>query len=564
MEDHTIKSEIVCEHCASTSDGKGQNGMDENAIHQWLIDCFGQIQGDMAFQQLSSLPDSIKDQLIGQDPSKLPKPSEVKALMNAFASSGLNTVDDMQQSADKGPVNTKLAISLALAIANDEGSDQSVNASQAEAVRRAMSEANLWLDTTCNIDPAPGEPQVFTRADWVNATLDSWAQFVSPVEESMSNALSSVISERFKDAFDGGEIAGIFAGPVPVPIPENMKDPANIIKVLGNTAFSTQLGRAAGELSHEVRGSFDQGIALQKNQAGALIAQNAIEYAKTLEIDQDEVLAFLSLEEVAHARLFAHVPWLMPRFEALIGKYARGISIDLDAMEEQLREATSMDPDSISGAVDLTKVGISDTPERKEALHSLETLLALVEGWVDAVTWKAGMAHIPHIEQLREMVRRERAVGGPAEQTFESLLGMELRPKRMREAADIWEKIGAQKGDQARDKMWSHPDLLPKLPELHSNNGTTEDSAKSTDGGRGTDDNINDTDPADAINGSSSDKPGIDWDAELKKLLNAQNVENNDGDSTNDNGNGTNSNKAGDEGNHANEDSSNKDDGPEI
>lgn len=538
--------------------------MDENAIHQWLIDCFGQIQGDMAFQQLSSLPDSIKNQLIGQDPSKLPKPSEVKALMNAFASSGLNTVDDMQQSADKGPVNTKLAISLALAIANDEGSDQSVNASQAEAVRRAMSEANLWLDTTCNIDPAPGEPQVFTRADWVNATLDSWAQFASPVEESMSNALSSVISERFKDAFDGGEIAGIFAGPVPVPIPENMKDPANIIKVLGNTAFSTQLGRAAGELSHEVRGSFDQGIALQKNQAGALIAQNAIEYAKTLEIDQDEVLAFLSLEEVAHARLFAHVPWLMPRFEALIGKYARGISIDLDAMEEQLREATSMDPDSISGAVDLTKVGISDTPEQKEALHSLETLLALVEGWVDAVTWKAGMAHIPHIEQLREMVRRERAVGGPAEQTFESLLGMELRPKRMREAADIWEKIGAQKGDQARDEMWSHPDLLPKLPELNSDNGTTEDSVKSTDGGRGADDNINGTDPADAINGSSSDKPGIDWDAELKKLLNAQNVENNDGDSTNDNGNGTNSNKAGDEGNHANKDSSNKDDGPEI
>ena len=125
-------------------------------------------------------------------------------------------------------------------------------------------------------------------------------------------------------------------------------------------------------------------------------------------------------------------------FEALIGKYARGISIDLDAMEEQLRDATSMDPESISGAVNLTKVGIPDTPEQREALASLESLLAMVEGWVDCVVWRAGMAHLPHIEQLREMMRRERAMGGPAERTFESLLGLQLRPKRMREATGIW------------------------------------------------------------------------------------------------------------------------------
>lgn len=34
----------------------------------------------------------------------------------------------------------------------------------------------------------------------------------------------------------------------------------------------------------------------------------------------------------------------MPRFEALLGKYARGTSIDLDAMEEQIRDAASVDP----------------------------------------------------------------------------------------------------------------------------------------------------------------------------------------------------------------------------
>ena len=70
-----------------------------------------------------------------------------------------------------------------------------------------------------------------------------------------------------------------------------------------------------------------------------------------------------------------------------------------------------------------------------------------------------------HIEQLREMMRRERAAGGPAEVTFESLLGLHLRPRRMREASQLWEKLTRERGIEERDSLWSHPDLLPTLPE---------------------------------------------------------------------------------------------------
>ena len=53
--------------------------MDENAIRQWLIDCFGPIQGEMAWNQLSNMPEAVRDQLMSQDPSTLPKPEEVKS-----------------------------------------------------------------------------------------------------------------------------------------------------------------------------------------------------------------------------------------------------------------------------------------------------------------------------------------------------------------------------------------------------------------------------------------------------------------------------------------------------
>lgn len=465
--------------------------MDENALHQWFISCFGPAQGEMAWQQFSALPEEIRNQMLAQGPESLPDPQQVQSLMQAFAGSPMGgfagpSFDDL---ASSGPINIDLAKNIALQ--QTQGSTQMVTAQDSEKMRRAMSEANLWLDTTTDFNPVAGEASALTRRGWVEGTIDSWAHFAAPVAASMNDALSSVISERLGDEFDG-EITGMFAGPVPIPIPDNLKDPRQLMKIFATTSYAMQLGQAAGAMAREVHGSFDQGIALLDNPAGGLIMENVDDYAKSLDIDSTEVTEFLALREQAHARLFAAVPWLMPRFTALISKYARGISIDLDAMEEQLRDASALDPESLSGAVNLTNVGVTDTEEQREALRSIENLLALVEGWVDTVLWRAGMAHLPHLEQLREMMRRERAVGGPAELTFENLLGLQLRPKRIREAASLWEKITNEQGIEARDAMWGHPDLLPALSDETSENQGETQAAK---------------------------KENIDWDAEFSKLL---------------------------------------------
>ncbi|KFI69166.1 zinc-dependent metalloprotease [Bifidobacterium magnum] len=480
--------------------------MDDNAIHQWLIECFGPVQGEMAWKQLEQLPPEIREQLASQ--GELPDPARMRAMMQAMNAGGLNSFTGMQNAVDQGPINIALAKSLALQQANASGSDTSVSATDGAQMRRIMSEVNLWLDTACEFNPPAGEAEALTRDSWVEGTIDSWANFAAPVARSMNEALTSVISERLGDAMQG-EITGMFAGPVPIPIPDNMKDPKQIMKLFANTSYAMQLGQAAGDLSREVRGSFDQGIALLNNPAGGLIVQNVKEYAKSLDLDETEVMEFLALHEAAYARLYANVPWLMPRFEALLGKYARGITIDMDAMEEQLREAAAMDPESLSGAVNLANVGITDTPEQRAAMRSIETLLALVEGWVDCVVWRAGMPHIAHMEQLREMMRRERAVGGPAECTFEALMGLQLRPKRMREAAALWEQLTLE-GADARDAKWSHPDLLPALPD--------EESAAASGSANGAGAGSASADQAQ----SASKGANIDWDDELSKLLNGE------------------------------------------
>jgi putative hydrolase len=106
------------------------------------------------------------------------------------------------------------------------------------------------------------------------------------------------------------------------------------------------------------------------------------------------------------------------------------------------------------------------TPTQQAALVRLETILALVEGWVDDVVSQATVDRLPTAGKLQEIIRRRRAAGGPAEDTFAALVGLELRPRRLRDAATLWGSLRSRKGVEARDAVWSHPDLLPTPADL--------------------------------------------------------------------------------------------------
>ena len=49
---------------------------------------------------------------------------------------------------------------------------------------------------------------------------------------------------------------------------------------------------------------------------------------------------------------------------------------------------------------------------------------------------------------------------------FATLVGLELRPRKMREAAAFWERLTEAAGVDARDGIWQHPDLLPDADDL--------------------------------------------------------------------------------------------------
>jgi putative hydrolase len=177
-------------------------------------------------------------------------------------------------------------------------------------------------------------------------------------------------------------------------------------------------------------------------------------------------MIYLAAREAAHHRLYSHVPWLRERLLGTVEDYARGIRVDTSRIEELARGIDPSNPAAIQEAMQSGMFEPETTPEQKAALARLETLLALIEGWVDAVVADAVGERLPGAEALRETLRRRRASGGPAEQTFATIVGLELRPRRLRAAAELWRLLGEQRGIAGRDALWAHPDLIPSADDL--------------------------------------------------------------------------------------------------
>lgn len=111
------------------------------------------------------------------------------------------------------------------------------------------------------------------------------------------------------------------------------------------------------------------------------------------------------------------------------------------------------------------------TVEQENALERLELLLALIEGWVTTVVTAACTNRMPSSVALEETFRRRRATGGPAEKLFAGLVGLQIRPRRLREAADLWSALTDERGVDERDSLWSHPDLLPTTEDIDNPDG---------------------------------------------------------------------------------------------
>ena len=404
---------------------------------QELLGAFGLGPGegglpDFAQMDIAKLAAGLGDQIPGLDPQMLAMVmGRIQSLMNS----------------SEGPVNWALAKEIARGT-SAATPDPSPTPGEVAALADAVRLAEHWLDQVSELPAGTTGALAWSRAEWIEQTLPVWKRLVEPVAQGMTGAMTGMLPS------DAAQMQGPMGA---------------VMQQMAGTLFGHQVGTALAELAGEVLGSSDIGLPLGPEGKAVLLPANVAAFGEGLEVPAADVRLYLALREAAYHRLYAHVPWLTAHMLGAVEAYARGISVDEGKIEDMMRSMQS--PEAMENLQDVLGDGgltftAPDTPAQRAALARLETLLALTEGWVDAVVDAAAANKLPGAGALRETFRRRRAAGGPAEQTFAALVGLELRPRRLRDAARLWALLAQARGADGRDALWAHPDLLPTADDL--------------------------------------------------------------------------------------------------
>lgn len=350
------------------------------------------------------------------------------------------------QENENGAVNWKLATDQARAIARENA--YGVSEDSRKAIRDATAIGSLWLDQATAMPGVNNEPKLLTRELWVADAMPLFEALSAPVANRMSEALAQNLKDNAPE-----ELSAILG------------NASGLMRSAGGALFAMQLGQAIGKLSAEVVSGGDIGLPIFQDQRAAYVTQNLTTFVDGLEVEKDQALIFLCVREMAHTRLFKHSKWLRDSIVSQVSNYASDIKIDNQRINEIAEDFSATNPDELKRALETGAFIAERSEEQQLVLDRIETVLALIEGWVEVVTEEATKL-LPKAGAISESIRRRRATGGPAEQTFGTIVGLELRPRRLREAAEMWRQIGSAVGTDKRDSVWNHPDLLPRDSDI--------------------------------------------------------------------------------------------------
>ena len=375
-----------------------------------------------------------------------------------------------------GPVNWELAKNIARQTVAAQG-DRSVLDNERTVVIDAVRLADLWLEDATTLPSGIRSVKAWSRAEWVEETLPVWSTLCEPIAERAVDSMGGLLAVGPDDLADlppemQSAMSALTGGSAALGGLAGLGGIGEMMRRIGGMMVGGQAGAAVGALAGEIISSSDIGLPIGPAGTAALLPAGVAAFGAGLSVEADEVRLFVALREAAHHRLFSHVPWLRTRLLGAVEDYARGIKVDAEALRDAMPQIDPANPEALSEALaGAALFHPEDTAEQKAALARLETLLALVEGWVATVVADAAGKRLPQADALAEAIRRRRATGGPAERTFATLVGLELRPRRLREAAVIWRDLTDARGVGGRDAIWAHPDLLPTADDLGDPSG---------------------------------------------------------------------------------------------
>ena len=335
------------------------------------------------------------------------------------------------------------------------GPDPSGGSRASRQVSEAVHLAELWLSEATVLPPMAMTPVAWSRAEWIEATLPAWKAMIEPVIGILSAAIEDATGRRM-DLQAEGEMAELQSALRP------------ILSRAISSIFGAHVGEGLGQAATTTMTGTDLGLPLFDKPYVGILPTNLSAVQQQTGLDEEGLLLYCSVREVARQRLFLEIGWIAPQIIALVQHYAREMRVDPDAIASAMEDAVLS-----AETIDAFQTGFStiffapeQSEEQRQILERLSTLLALVEGWVDDVAQSVASRWLPGWEAISESLRRHRATSKPAQTMVTPLIGLSASPKAIREAASFWEAVRSAKGIEGRDDIWRYPESMPQAADI--------------------------------------------------------------------------------------------------
>jgi coenzyme F420 biosynthesis associated uncharacterized protein len=281
--------------------------------------------------------------------------------------------------------------------------------------------------------------ELVDRPAWIAANLRTMRPLLGRVTERM-----------------GDESKGLLAGPA---------------RSASGLFMGAQVGALTGMLSQRVLGQYD--LALLDSTVPPrllLLAPNLAQAARSLQLDRDELVLWVTIHEITHAVQFSGAPWLREHLGAMITELIDGLHVALAPQEKRSRAPRLPDASALFELVERARRGellrLTLGEDRWRLIERMQAAMSLIEGHAEHTMDVVGAELLPSLGRLRAAMDHRRENRGLPWRVLERLLGLELKLRQYRTGRRFCDAVVADGGPEALARAWTGPDSLPTPQEL--------------------------------------------------------------------------------------------------
>jgi coenzyme F420 biosynthesis associated uncharacterized protein len=239
--------------------------------------------------------------------------------------------------------------------------------------------------------------------------------------------------------------------------------------------LGAQVGALTGVLSQRVLGQYDLALLDASTPPRLLLlAPNLAQAARSLGVDRDELVLWVTIHEITHAVQFSGAPWLRDHLGGMLKELIDGLQVNVagpSSLGERLTKLPKL-PDSgeLRELLERARRGellrLTLGEDRWALLERVQAAMSLIEGHAEHTMDAIGAEVLPSLPRLRAAMNRRRGSRGLPWKVLERLLGLELKLRQYEEGRRFCDAVVAAEGTAALARAWTGPEALPTAAEL--------------------------------------------------------------------------------------------------